>query len=247
MSLELLHTPISTCSQKVRMALFEKGLAWTSRPVNLRVHEHLTPEYLALNPNGVVPTLLHDGEAIVDSSVINEYLEDVFPARPLRPAEPKALARMRAWRAYIDEVPTTAIRVPSFQLFIRRGLPAGAAFDAHAARLPLRKHFYGKMRDGGFSETDQAEAREKLRQSIDRMEAALADGRPWLCGDMFTLADISIMPSIVRLEDLGMAELWADRPLVTQWYARLRARPAFALAYADGARDIFGYAPAPAC
>ena len=154
---------------------------------------------------------------------------------------------MRAWRAYIDEVPTTAIRVPSFQLFIRRGLPAGAAFDAHAARLPLRKHFYGKMRDGGFSETDQAEAREKLRQSIDRMEAALADGRPWLCGDMFTLADISIMPSIVRLEDLGMAELWADRPLVTQWYARLRARPAFALAYADGARDIFGYAPAPAC
>ena len=246
MTLELLHTPVSTCSQKVRMALYEKGLPWTSRLINLRVYEHLTPEYLKLNPNGVVPTLLHDGGTIVDSSVINEYLEDVFPEHPLRPAEPRALAHMRAWRQYIDEVPTTAIRVPSFQLFIRRSLPDGEAFDAHAERLPLRKHFYGKMREGGFSQKDQAEAEERLRQAIDRMESALADGRPWLCGEMFTLADISIMPSIVRLEDLGIARLWADCPHVTQWYARLQARPAFALAYASPAREVFGYAN-PAC
>ena len=241
MTLILMHTARSTCSQKVRMALYEKELDWTSKEVDLRKNEHLTPDYLALNPNGVVPTLVHDGHAIIESSVIGEYLDDAFPEKPLRPAAPKALAHMRAWRQYIDEVPTPAIRVPSFQAFIRRTFKDGEFFEREAAMRPIRKHFYMKMRSGSFSEQELAEANEKLQQTIDRMEKALSDGRPWLCGDMFTHADICVMPNIVRLDDLKMSDMWADRPFVTKWYERLQARPAFAQAYADPARQIFAY------
>jgi glutathione S-transferase len=76
-NLVLYHSPVSTCSQKVRMALAEKELPWTDHVIIFSRGDHLTEEYLALNPNGVVPTLLHDDVPITDSSVINEYLEDV--------------------------------------------------------------------------------------------------------------------------------------------------------------------------
>ena len=78
--LELYHAPHSTCSQKVRICLAEKGVEWVDRRLNLATREHLTPEYLAINPNGVVPTLVHDDKIIIDSSVICEYLDEVFPA-----------------------------------------------------------------------------------------------------------------------------------------------------------------------
>ena len=75
MVLVLYHSPYSTCSQKVRLALAEKGLEYTSREISFAREEQLTPEYLKLNPNGVVPTLVHDGEPVTDSSCIMEYLD----------------------------------------------------------------------------------------------------------------------------------------------------------------------------
>src|ERR1700746_1485491 len=77
--LELFNSPVSTCSQKGRMTLWEKELPWQERPIIFRNNEHLSDWYLAINPNGVVPTLIHEGKTIIDSAVINEYLDDVFP------------------------------------------------------------------------------------------------------------------------------------------------------------------------
>jgi len=237
--LELYNAPVSTCSQKVRMVLSEKRLAWTDRVINFSRGDHLTDGYLALNPNGVVPTLLHDGVVIVDSSVINEYLEDVFPESPLRPAEPAEAAHMRAWRQYIDEVPTPAIRYPSFNAYfvhIWSDL-SEKEFRAYAERLPLRKHFYLKMGRKGFPKDEVDAALERLRQTLERMERSLAQTQ-WLAHDMFTLADTSIMPTIVRMEDLGLAHFWADLPRVSDWYARLQARPSFAATYPAEARGL---------
>ena len=240
MSLVLWHAPVSTCSQKVRMALHEKGLPWEERRVDFRRGDHLSAEYLALNPNGVVPTLVHDGAAVIDSSVINEYLEDVFPVPPLSPADALGRAAMRAWRQFVDEVPTTAIRAPSFQAVFRRIWEdrTPEEFDAHAERLPLRKYFYRRMRSGSFSEEDLAESHERLDLTLARMEALLSDGRPWLMGEAFTLADLSVMPTVVRMEDLGLASMWAGRPGVAAWHERMQARPAFALTYAEPARRL---------
>ena len=83
--LELHHNNVSVCAQKVRIVLAEKDVPWTSRHLSLAKGEHLTPEFKALNPRGVVPVLVHDGHVIVESSVICAYLDEVFPKPPLCP------------------------------------------------------------------------------------------------------------------------------------------------------------------
>jgi glutathione S-transferase len=237
--LALYNSPISTCSQKVRMALAEKDLDWEDRRITFATGEHLSEWYRKLNPNGVVPTLLHDDAVIIDSSVINEYLEDAFPERPLRSADLAERARMRAWRQYIDEVPTVAIRVPSFNAHFVKLVSelSQEQFDAYVDKLPLRKYFYRRMGRTGFSDQDVKDALEQLRQTLERMEESLADG-DWLIGDDFSLADISVMPTVVRMEDLGLAHMWRDLPRVTDWYQRLQARPAFATTYYEGTRAL---------
>ena len=237
--LELYNAPKSTCSQKVRIVLAEKALEWQDRPVDLARQEHLSDWYLKLNPNGVVPTLVHDGRAVIDSSVIGEYIEEVFPEKPLAPDDPWGRAKMRAWRQYIDEVPTAAVRPPSFNAFVQRNW-AGMnerQFEEFTAKMPLRKHFYRRMGQQGFSEADIRDALEKLRSCFERVERELAS-EPWLAGGRFTLADIALTPSVVRMEDLGHAQLWSDLPRFADWYARIRARPSFALAYYPGSRAL---------
>lgn len=221
------------------MALWEKELPWQDKVIVFQRNDHLSDWYLALNPNAVVPTLVHDGCAIIDSSAINEYLDDVFPERPLRPKNPLALAHMRAWRQFIDEVPTAAIRYPSFNAaFVH--IWADTDEEEHQRlvdRRPLRKHFYRRMGRDGFSKEDIDVALEMLRLTLERMEASLRQSE-WLVGNMFTLADISIMPTVVRMDDLGLAHLWADLPSVAQWYARIQKRPTFTKTYGPKSRDI---------
>ena len=94
--LELYSAPQSTCSQKVRLTLAEKNLNFVEHKMKLFQNDQLKPEYLKLNPNGVVPTLVDDGTPIIDSSVIMEYLDEVYPEIALSPAEPKQRAHMRA-------------------------------------------------------------------------------------------------------------------------------------------------------
>jgi glutathione S-transferase len=239
MTLELYHAPQSTCSQKVRICLAEKKLDWVDRRVNLATREHLMRDYLALNPNGVVPTLVHDGHVILDSSVICEYLDEVFPDPPLVPRDPVRRAELRAWLRYLEEVPTAAIRVPSFhQALAQRfaGLDEAAFRTKEADIRPLRKHFYRRMGPQGFDPEDVAASLEELDNALQRMEAALAKG-PWLMGQDYTLADIVVTPSIDRMADLGLGKAWSrGYPRVTLWYGRMQARPAFQAAYFPGSR-----------
>jgi glutathione S-transferase len=236
--LELYHAPTSTCSQKVRLCLAEKDIEWMDRRVNLAAEEQLRPEYLAINPNGVVPTLVHDGDVIVDSSVICEYLDEVFPGVKLTPAGAVGRAHMRAWMRFLEEVPTAAIRVPSFhQVLARRyeALTEESFIGGIADKRPLRKNFYRRMGTHGFSEAEVAESLDELAQTLDRMETALAHG-PWLLGSDYTLVDIVVTPSIDRMADLGLAAMWDKRPRVAGWYKRILARPSFARAYMKGSR-----------
>jgi glutathione S-transferase len=237
--IELYNAPVSTCSQKVRMALWEKQLPWQDRVIVFQKNDHLSDWYLAINPNGVVPALVHDGRAVIDSSVINEYLEDVFPERPLRPRGAIEVAHMRAWRQFIDEVPTVAIRYPSFNAAFVHSWAAMSdeEYRTFVERRPLRKHFYRRMGRNGFPKEDVDAALEMLRMTLERMQSSL-EKTEWLANDGFTLADISVMPTIVRMDDLGLMHLWADLPMVADWYARIQQRPAFAKTYAAGTRDI---------
>lgn len=117
--LVLYHYWDSVCSYKVRMCLEEKGLMWTGAHVDLLKFEHLRPDYLALNPNGVVPTLMHDGKVVQESSVINEYLDKVFPETTLVPRDAYWRARMRIWVKYEDDVIHPSVRPGTFNLMIK--------------------------------------------------------------------------------------------------------------------------------
>jgi glutathione S-transferase len=240
MSLKLYNFPQSTCSQKVRLTLWEKGLEFVDRPVDSTKREHLSDWYLKLNPNGVVPTLIHDGAVIVDSSVIMEYLDEVFPEHSLTPKDPVARAHMRKWLRYFEEVPTPAVRVPSFNHYLSKRFDklSQEQFDSFVDKHPIRKQFYKKMRkEQGFDERETESAIDRLRQTIERMEQGLEkSGGPWLMGENLTLADYAIVPTIDRMRDLGHEYLWANHPLVSAWFERIMERPAYKKTYYRGTR-----------
>lgn len=240
--LELLNNPISTCSQKVRLTLHEKGLAFTDRKIDFRNKEHLTAEYLALNPDGVVPTLLHDGQPVLDSSVIMEYLDEVFPDIPLSPPTPLGRAKMRKWLRFIEEVPTAAIRIPSFnKVFIRhRRDLSEAELAADTETRTLRRTFYAEMGREGFFDARLDESIQRLRETVERMDRTLAEAE-WLCGDHLTLADFCVVPTIDRMRELRLAAVWEGRENFERWWQAVQARPAFAQTYTPGSRvsDIY--------
>src|SRR5258706_8764083 len=101
--IELYHNDMSVCAEKVRFALAQKTIPWTSHHLNLRAGDQQKPEYLKLNPNALVPTLVDKGTVIIESTVINEYLDDAYPDPPLRPAGATERARMRMWTKQLDE------------------------------------------------------------------------------------------------------------------------------------------------
>jgi glutathione S-transferase len=129
--IDLHHHGSSVCAAKVRFALGEKGLAWQSHYLEIHKGDQFAPDYLKLNPKAVVPTLVHDGHVIVESTVINEYLDEVFPNVPLKPKDPQARAVMRVWTKAIRGHPSGLRRA---HLFI---LPSPR--DQTAATKGLRK------------------------------------------------------------------------------------------------------------
>jgi glutathione S-transferase len=237
-SFVLYNAPQSTCSQRVRFVLNAKKLPFEEVKLDLLAGDQLKPDYLALNPNGVVPTLVHDGAVVIDSSVIIEYLDEVAPqAENFTPKQPAERAAMRALIRFIDEMPAAAVRVPTFNLAF---LPRFAAmseeeFVAFAESKPLRKEFMLKMGRKGFSEKDMNEALDRLARTLARMEDTIrASGGPWLQGARPTLADVAVMPAIVRMADVGLDKMWKEKPLVARWFDAIRAHPAFKPTYYFG-------------
>jgi glutathione S-transferase len=114
--LELYHNNISVCAQKVRIVLAEKNLFWTNHYLSLAKGDQLTAEFKKMNPRGVVPVLVHDGNIIVESSVICTYLDEVFPERPLMPKSPVERATTRLWCKLPDDVLHTACATVSFAI-----------------------------------------------------------------------------------------------------------------------------------
>jgi len=212
------------------LCLIEKGLQFDDRFLSSRRWEHHTPEFQAINPQGTVPVLVHDDHVVTESTVINEYLEDVFPAVSLRPSEPWLRAQMRIWTKYVDEYFCPALTV----LGAHGATPFASKIDKGEmgrilARMPdpqVRKK-WETVSNTGYNEEQLEEARDKLQRVIEKMEAQLAANGDWIAGPSYSLADIklySMTPGVERL----LPEICNETasPNVHGWLRRIEARPA---------------------
>jgi len=232
--LELYHHGSSACAAKVRFALAEKEIAWTSRYVDILRGEQFAPAFLAINPKAVVPVLVHDGEIIPESTIICEYVEDAFPDRPLFPASPLQRARVRWWTKAVDEELHPACSAITYVVshrhtILRNGVGDFEQFLAQggAEGREARTRKWRWIQEG----LQAPGAADKIRLYDDylrRMEQALGDG-DWLVGDRFSMADVAMAPYLNRLAALAMEGLWTGGrlPRVEAWFDRVRRRPSF--------------------
>ena len=229
--LVLHHAWRSSASRRVRLCLEEKGLAYEGHVIDLAKMEHHSPEYLKINPNGVIPALIHDGRPLYESGTICEYLDEVFPEPPLRPDNAYDRAMMRNWIRHVDE------RIHNLIIFNwRHDLQkvaekwTDAELEAHLKKIPSkeRQEAWRRVARRPYTDEERAGARAKLVELLDRMESTLRQ-TPWLAGARYTIADIAVVPFVKRIEE----EIAPDQmtstthPRVAQWWAAIQARPAF--------------------
>ena len=231
---ELYHARNSVCSQKVRLCLAEIGLPWEGRLLDLMAGDQYAPEYLALNPEAVVPTLVDDGRVVVESSLICEYLDRTYNGGTLMPDDPAHRIGVSHWLLRSIQL-HAAINALTFSTANRgakfKGLDA-AARDRKLARMPnpLARLRLVSLTDDGLTSPFVAQALVDLRRAFGDMSRALAR-HDWLSGPDFGLGDIGVIPYVDRLDRLGFGGLWAqDFPGIDGWIDRMRARPAFAQA-----------------
>ena len=226
---ELWHEWNSVHSYKVRIVLAEKGLPWADRRVELFKFEHSQPAYLAINPEGVVPTLVHDGRPLYDSSLICLWLDEEFPEPALQPKDAYARLFVRRWLKYHDDLAHATVRDASFQLL----------YKPHYSKMPLAELQALVMRhpnparrkkflDAANAEIDWAQLLASARSSVTvatRIDARLRmHGKAWLEGDAFSLADVAMAPFAERIVNLGFRHVWDGLPAGAAWSDRLMAR-----------------------
>jgi glutathione S-transferase len=234
--LELYHAEPVANSMKPLICLREKGLDFVSHYVDLLRFEQHEPAFVKINPNGQVPVLVHDGAVITESTVINEYLEDVFPEVRLRPADPVARARMRVWSKFVDEYFCPALSMIGWHLMVRRIAKAIAKdeFEKLLERIPLpeQRQKWATVAGASFTEEQLADSRRRCGLSIQRMEAILSKYQ-WLAGDEYSLADVNSYSMVAGMPRLMPEHMNANNaPRALEWLARMDERPAVKAALA---------------
>ena len=228
--LELYHAEPVANSMKVLICLKEKHLDFVSHYVNLLLFEQHQPEFVAINPNGQVPVLVHDGNVITDSTVINEYLDDVLPEVPLRPEDPVWRARMRIRNKFVDEYFCPALSMIGWHVMVRKAVQGldQDQLDKVLAKIPLQEQRdkWATVAGESFSEEQLSDSRRKLRVSIERIEDVLGESN-WLAGPEYSLADLNSFSMVAGVNRLHPEILNKDvAPRTWEWLQQMQARPA---------------------
>lgn len=228
--IEVYNYPLSPCGEKVRFALAEKQLSWTDHHIDLGAKENLKPDFLRVNPKGLVPVLRVGDDVIAESTIIIEFIDDRWPEPSLRPADPLARARMRRWTKLVDEVLHPAWPGIAWPILVRPALQKKSEAEVLAmlAALPdpRRRERQSRLYQLGLNAPDARESLSTFAALCHDMEEALADA-PWIAGESFSLGDIALLPYFVAIEAFGLECLFHAYPWAVNWYARACARPAY--------------------
>jgi glutathione S-transferase len=235
--LELYHHNTSVCAVKVRLVLAEKALDWHGHYIDIIAGEQFTPAFAKLNPKCEVPVLVTDGRPIRESTLINEYLEDAYPETPLRPDDAYERAQMRLWCKVPDDGLHFACADLTFAAHHRHRIlgmsePDREVFLASTRDPRLRERKRAAVLEG-FATPFLAAAVQLNEKVLDEMNRQLSR-TPWLAGQDYTLADVSLTPYVNRIAMLGFGDRWpTTMPDLADWFVRIQARANFTPAVRD--------------
>jgi len=193
--IQLYESPASPNSQRVKMVLVEKNLAYEAIPVDLRKGEQKKPDFLKLNPYGKVPVIVDGATVVYESLIINEYLEEKYPEPPLMPRDPAQRAKIR--------------------ILIDYGI---GHLDPAYQKIRIESAKDEKERNRETLEN----AKKELKNLLQRFERELGE-QPYLAGD-FSLLDAALVSRFLRFEGFGVLPD-PSLPRLGQWLQRIKDRP----------------------
>ena len=225
-NLTLYHHGPSTCSQKVRLILELKNLSYESKEIDLLAGEQHDPEYVKLNPNHVVPTLVTGDSVLIESNLILEYLDDAFPDIPARPSAPEAVHKVRLWMKHIDVFQQFTGPI-TYGIAVRRVQMGKSDEEKEAALMsipdPVKRQARKETMENGIKAQIVISSLKKAGEFLDQLEANIEDSG-WIAGDRFSMADACTLPYIQRLDHLALSEAFSEekRPKINKWYKKVK-------------------------
>ena len=231
--LHLWHGELSSCSQRVRITLAEKGLEWESYIISIPDNEHATPEFQAINPKGLVPAFVDNGTLLIESCDIIDYLDQKYPKPPLRPADTASEATMIEMLAAADKAQADLKLLSHEFLFRPRKQMSETEVNEFAAshNNQVLVDFVKEWQGSDIFPKEKLDAAvNRTDEDFNMLDNAVVD-QDWLLGADMTLADIAWMPNIHRM-------MLMDWPLerytnLCRWFDRVKARPSYQQALVD--------------
>jgi glutathione S-transferase len=233
----VLHFFLSSCSQKLRIFLNLKGVEWESHVVDLSANENLSEWFLGINPRGLVPVLVHDGDVHIESNDIITYLEKKFSQPKMIPAGSEN--EMAALLSHEDDLHLD-LRTLSFRFVFAPPAPPKSTEDLKKyasngsgtvqgkkddAAIAQQMDFWKRFADEGITDQAARASALKFRRAFDELEQRLAK-HPYLLGETPTVLDIAWFIYVNRLS-LAAYPIARLHPRVGDWFAKLLTRPEF--------------------
>ncbi|OUS26883.1 hypothetical protein A9Q99_16850 [Gammaproteobacteria bacterium 45_16_T64] len=233
----------SPCARRVKIFLIEKGIPFRTQIVNLSKMEQKSPEYLEINPNGLVPALSHNGKVIFESSVINDYIEDLFPKVTIIPATVAGKIEAKKWENY-ELAMANVYRPLMYSRFMgplhhlactkQEFLEISAQATDNGAYLAWQEKVWDLK---VLTLEEQAEHQKKLAQFVDLVERRL-ENRTYLIDERFGSADVSVYPRLTMIPLIGIKINKYTYPNVTAWIERISQRRSIRMTYTESEKSM---------
>lgn len=240
--LRLYHWEPNANSGKPMLALAEKGVPYESHYLDLLKFDQHQPAYLAINPDGTIPAMVHGDLVLTESTPMMEYVDEAFDGPPLKPRSPAERWRMRWWMRFFDAYFGPSLSMIGWSVFVgpsvREKDPAELEAAIERIPLPERRVAWRKAIHGAFSDEEMKESQRRVAVGIGLLEQALSD-REWLASDQYSLADINGFNLAFALP-LSQPEHCNDQktPNILRWLRAIYARPATKKCWSMGRTEL---------
>ena len=219
--LHLFHFMGSSCSQKTRIAFAQKGVEWESHHVDISKFENFTEWFMGINPRGLMPTLVHDGDVHIESNDIIQYVDSAFDGPALYPSDPEEQAFMEESMKYEDDL-HLCVRALTFRYFLpvemmKKPDDAVDVYEAEGAetvggevdgRKAIEVDFWRKMNANGGITDEQVK---RLETEIDGMNESLKPLTSFILpGGSPASAWLHLGRTVVRRAERRMTELASE-------------------------------------